>query len=54
VFAFMTLEDLLRSCSRLRINGGDGFEEILEQKLIYSKTGWHVLTPFFEKTDQKR
>jgi hypothetical protein len=50
---FMTPEDLLRSCDRLRINGDNEFEEILEQNIIYLETRGHVLTPFLEKNRSK-
>jgi hypothetical protein len=50
---FMTPEDLLRSCDRLRINGDNEFEEILEQNIIYLETRGHVLTPFFGKNRSK-
>jgi hypothetical protein len=46
--------DLLRSYDRLRIMGDNGFEEISEQKIIYSETRGHVLTPFFWKKQVKR
>jgi hypothetical protein len=49
----MTPEDLLGFYDRLRIKEDNGFEEILEQKDIYSETGGHVLTPFFGKIGQK-
>jgi hypothetical protein len=45
----MTPKDLLRFCGRHRINGDNRFEEISEQKIIYSETGGHVLTPLFGK-----
>jgi hypothetical protein len=50
---FMAPKYLLRFYSRLRIKEDNGFEEILEQKIIYCKTGGHVLTLFFGKTGQR-
>jgi hypothetical protein len=32
----------------------NGFEEISEQKIIYSETRGHVLTPFFGKKQVKK
>jgi hypothetical protein len=46
--------DLLISYDRLPTKGYNGFEEILEQKIIYSVTGGHVLTPFFGKKHVER
>jgi hypothetical protein len=50
----MTPEDLLRSCGRLRIKGDNGFEEISDQKIIYSETWGHVLTLFIGKIGSKK
>jgi hypothetical protein len=49
----MAPENLLGFYGRLRIKEDNGWEEILEQKDIYSETGGHGLTPFFGKTGQK-
>jgi hypothetical protein len=49
----MTPENLLRFCDRHRINGDNGFEEISEQKIIYSETGGACVDTVFWKTGQK-
>jgi hypothetical protein len=46
---FMAPKDLFKSYNRLRIKRDNRFEKISEQKIIYSETGGHVLTPFLEK-----
>jgi hypothetical protein len=38
---------------QLRIEKDNGFEEISEQKIIYSETRGHVLPPFFGKQVRK-
>jgi hypothetical protein len=39
---------------QLRIEKDNGFKEISEQKIIYSETREHVLTPFFGKKTCKK
>jgi hypothetical protein len=43
----MAPKDLFGFFGRFRIKGDNGFEEIAKQKIIYSETEGHVLTPFF-------